>query len=107
MADRRSTLHRLTVLQLQRATEGDHTDGGGLLLRVRGDSASWVYRFTSPTGRRREMGLGRAFRGSAKQAGDNLKLARDLAHEAREKLGHGVDPIDAREADDAADKDAA
>jgi hypothetical protein len=86
------TLHRLTVRELQSAGEGDHADGGGLMLRVRGDSASWVLRFTSATGRRREMGLGRALRGSAKQAGDSLTSARDLAHGAREQLRRGIDP---------------
>jgi hypothetical protein len=51
-------LHLLTTKQVQHAAEGDHSDGGGLLLRVRGESCSWVLRYTSPTGRRREMGLG-------------------------------------------------
>jgi len=100
------TLHRLTVRQLQTAGEGDHSDGGGLLLRVRGDSTSWVCRFTSPTGRRREMGLGRALIGSATQAGASIKTARELAHAAREQLLRGVDPIDAREASTEAAKQA-
>jgi integrase len=99
-----STLHLLTVREVQAAREGDHSDGGGLLLRVRGDGASWVYRFTSPAGRRREMGLGKAYLGSAKQAGDSLTGARHVAHAAREQLRRGVDPIDAREADAAAAK---
>jgi integrase len=91
-------LHRLTVREFQAAGEGDHADGGGLMLRVRGDGASWVLRFTSAAGRRREMGLGRAMRGSAKQAGDSLTGARELAHAAREQLRRGIDPIDARDA---------
>jgi integrase len=91
-------LHRLTVREFQTAGEGDHADGGGLMLRVRGDGASWVLRFTSAAGRRREMGLGRAQRGSAKQAGDSLTGARELAHAAREQLRRGIDPIDARDA---------
>jgi hypothetical protein len=78
-----SSLHRLTVREIIAAPEGDHTDGGGLLLRVKAASASWVMRFTSPAGRRREMGLGPARRGSTAQAGDSVKLARGLAHEAR------------------------
>lgn len=97
-------LHRLTVREVQCAGDGDHADGGGLVLRVRGESASWLFRFTSPAGRRREMGLGRAHRGSARQAGDSLTGARDLAHSAREQLRRGVDPIDAREASAAAAK---
>lgn len=65
-------LHLLTTKQVQNAAEGDHSDGGGLLLRIRGASCSWVFRFTAPTGRRREMGLGMAHRGSAAQAGESL-----------------------------------
>jgi hypothetical protein len=103
-------LHRLTVKQVQAAPDGDHSDGGGLLLRVRSArvstqsgttlaaTESWVFRFTSPAGKRREMGLGVVTRGSAKQAGDSLTGARDLAHKARELLRQGLDPIDQRDA---------
>jgi hypothetical protein len=90
-------LHLLTVREVQAAKDGDHGDGGGLLLRVRGDSGSWVFRYTAPSGRRREMGLGVARRGSPSQAGDSLTTARRLAHEARELLLREVDPIDDRE----------
>lgn len=98
MARKRSAakLHLLTVREVQTAGEGDHSDGGGLQLRVRGESASWVLRYTASTGRRREMGLGVARRGSAKQAGDSITRARDSAH-ARELLRQGTDPIDDRE----------
>lgn len=96
-AQRSGTLHRLSAREIQAATEGDHADGGGLMLRVRGGSAAWVLRFTSPTGRRREMGLGVAHRGSTAQAGEAVTIARRLAHEARDKLARGVDPIDDRE----------
>lgn len=90
-------LHLLTVKQVQAAGEGDHSDGGGLLVRVRGESCSWVFRFTSPTGRRREMGFGVVRRGSPQQAGDSLTAARRKAHDARELLQRGVDPIDDRD----------
>lgn len=90
-------LHLLTVREVQTACEGDLADGGGLLLRVRGTSSSWVFRYTSPTGRRREMGLGIAHRASAAQAGNSLTGARDLAHKAREQLRQDTDPIEARE----------
>ncbi|MCE3269678.1 MAG: integrase [Ramlibacter sp.] len=89
-------LHLLTVKQIQNVRDGDHSDGGGLLLRIRGVSASWVFRFTSASGRRREMGLGVARRGSA-VAGDSLTSVRKQAQAARELLQQGVDPIDARE----------
>lgn len=88
---------RLTTKQVQHAAEGDHSDGGGLLLRVRGESCSWVLRYTSPTSRRREMGLGVCRRGSPAQAGDSVTGARDLAHKCREQLRQGLDPIDQRD----------
>jgi integrase len=90
-------LHLFTVREVQTSPDGDHSDGGGLLLRVRGESASWVLRYTAPTGRRREMGLGVARRGSLAQAGDSLTIARKLARDARDQLQAGVDPIDSRE----------
>jgi Arm DNA-binding domain len=95
-------LNLLKALQVQHAPEGDHSDGGGLLLRVRGESASWVFRFTAPSGKRREMGLGTAWRGSLAQAGESLDAAHDLAHECRSKLKRGIDPIDERDGRDEA-----
>ena len=53
-----SNLHLLTVREILAATEGDLSAGGGLILRIRGHSASWVLRYTAATGKRREMGLG-------------------------------------------------
>jgi integrase len=99
MATKRTAarLHLLTAREVQSAKDGDHGDGGGLLLRVRGESCSWVYRFTSPSGRRREMGLGIAHRGSPAQAGASVTAARDAAHRAREQLRQGLDPIDTRD----------
>src|ERR1700741_1289164 len=64
-----SKLHQLTVREILAAGEGDHTDGGWLLPRIRGSSANWVFRFTAPSGRRREMGLGPARRSSTAQGG--------------------------------------
>lgn len=93
-----TALHLLTTKQVQNAPEGDLSDGGGLMLRIRGQSASWVLRFTAATGRRREMGLGIARRGSPAQAGDSLTTARDLARDARDLLQRGTDPIDDRDA---------
>lgn len=90
-------LHVLTAREVMTLADGYHSDGGGLLLSVRGDYRSWVYRFTAPSGRRREMGLGPAQLASAKAAGESLRLARDLAQEARELVRRGVDPIDERD----------
>lgn len=108
-SQRAGRLHLLSTREVQNAAPGDHSDGGGLMLRIRQEGAfddtgkrrtaaeSWVYRYTAPTGRRREMGLGPCHRASAAQAGASLTAARDLAHKARELLRQGVDPIDARE----------
>lgn len=93
----RRAQHLLTVRQIVAAGDGDYSDGGGLLLRIRGTSATWVYRFTSPAGRRREMGLGAAARTTLAQAGASLTAAREAAHEARELVRRGLDPIDERD----------
>lgn len=89
-------LHRLTALQVQTAGDGDHADGGGLVLRVQAGRGSWVFKYTAPSGRRREMGLGVATRGSRAQAGESLSTARDLAHRQRELLRQDKDPIEAK-----------
>lgn len=89
-------LHLLTAREVHVAVDGDYADGGGLMLRVRGASASWVFRFTAPSGRRREMGLGSVERNSLALAGKNLIAARDAASEARDQLRRGVDPLEAR-----------
>lgn len=101
-------LHLLTVRQVQTAGHGDHSDGGGLVLRIRSErvsqagnsmsaTESWVFRYTSPSGRRREMGLGVVRRGSPAQVGDSLTGARKLARDARDQLVAGRDPIDERD----------
>jgi integrase len=87
----------LSARQVMAAGDGDHGDGGGLVLMVRGTSASWVFRYTSLSGRRRpEMGLGAARRANAKEAGESLTAAREGAAKARSQLLSGVDPIEAR-----------
>ena len=72
-------LHLLSVREVQTAVDGDHSDGGGLMLRVRDALASWVFRYTAASGKRREMGLGAANRNNAAIAGASLTDARDLA----------------------------
>jgi integrase len=90
-------LHLLTVREVQTAGEGDHADGGGLLLRVRGALSSWVYRYTAASGRRREMGLGAAHRSNAALTGESLTVARAIAAEKRAMLAREIDPIDERD----------
>jgi integrase len=97
------TKHLLSARQVQTAGEGDHSDGDGLALRVQPGAdgrlrASWVLRYTSPTGKRRELGLGGADRASMKAAGESLTGARDAADVARKLLRDGLDPIDAKSA---------
>lgn len=48
-------LNLLSVRQVQTVRDADHGDGAGLYLRVSGDSANWIYRFTSASGRRRRV----------------------------------------------------
>jgi integrase len=101
MAAHNMTKERLTTKQAEHAWVGDHADGGGLYLQVRrtkagGLSRSWLFRFTL-NGRAREMGLG---------AFDDWSLAeaRGKAREARRLRSEGIDPIDARDAQRAAQR---
>ncbi len=91
-------LHMLSVREVIAADMGDHNDGGGLLLRVQTDRASWVFRYTAATGRRREMGVGACQRQSAAMAGESLRQAREKAAQARAMLDEVPprDPIDER-----------
>jgi integrase len=99
-------LHRLTSRQVLAAESGDLNDGGGLILRVGDRGSSWVFRYTSPVGRRREMGLGVAWRDSLAQAGQSLASARDAAQRARMGLQQGIDPLQARDDDREAAREA-
>lgn len=92
-----SRIHLLSVRRVQTACAGDHADGGGLVLRVTASAASWVFRYTAPSGKRREMGLGGALRNNSAVAGNSLTDARSLAQDARTKLQRGLDPIDERD----------
>jgi integrase len=94
----KARLHLLSARGVLSAANGNHADGGGLQMRVGAQGASWVLRYTSPTGRRREMGLGIVARSNLKQAGGSLTGARDAAHKAREQLRQGLDPIEQRDA---------
>lgn len=102
--DLRRSLHRLTALALKRATSTGYVgDGGGLYLQVTAaGSRSWIFRY-SLNGRRREMGLG-AFSpvpeagGQAEKPPVSLAMARNLAAEKRALVAAGTDPIDARDA---------
>lgn len=102
-----TTQNLLTVREVLNAKAGQHSDGAGLTLRVSDDgNASWVYRFTAPSGRRREMGLGKALRGTLEQAGQTLRKARDAVFEADILLHRGLDPLAERDKNREAAKEA-
>jgi integrase len=100
----RSTLaiHLLAARSIQVARNGDHADGGGLFLRVTASGASWVWRYTGPDGRRREMGLGSAERATLTTCGAALEQARAEVQRQRALLAQRIDPIAKRQADRAA-----
>ena len=79
-------LNLLSAREVLNARDKELSDGGGLLLRCSGERAAWVFRYTSATGKRREMGLGACVRHNAKAAGESLALARDLAAKQRALL---------------------
>ena len=64
-------------------------DPPGLYLCVEGKGRSWILRYTSPTGKRRDFGLG--------SYGDlPLAKARKKARQARDLVLEGIDPIEAK-----------
>lgn len=81
---------RLSALNVTRAKQpGMYADGNGLYFRIGNDGTrSWVLRFML-NGRARYMGLGPVSKNS-------LAEARRKAQEARKELGRGIDPIEAR-----------
>ena len=83
-------VERLTALGVEKCTKaGYHADGAGLYLQVsRGGGKSWVFRYML-RGRAREMGLGSHV---------SLELARQKTTDARALLAEGIDPIEARDA---------
>ncbi|MCA3105799.1 MAG: tyrosine-type recombinase/integrase [Rhodocyclaceae bacterium] len=101
MGTKRSTgpINRLSNREVQCAGDGELFDGGGLLLRVKEGRAKWVFRYTAPSGKRREMGLGSCERHSAQAVGASVTAARHGAAAARAMLATipPVDPIVARD----------
>jgi integrase len=63
----------------------------GLYLKVGASGKSWIFKFSSPSGKRREMGLG-----SINDV--SLAAARKAAQEARQDVRAGIDPIEQRKA---------
>jgi integrase len=95
------SFNRLSPRFVQTAQPGMWCDGGGLYLQVTTGSdgkprKSWLYRFAL-NGRERQMGLG-----SFDDAG--LADAREKAAKERKLVKDGIDPIEARDAQRAADR---
>jgi len=77
-------------------TPGKYGDGGGLYLLIdKAGSKRWLFLYQLRGGPRRTMGLGGLDKVS-------LAGARDARDAAKKLIGQGVDPIDARKAEDAA-----
>lgn len=85
--------HLLSSRQVKALTKpGRYADGGKLYLQVQGTdrvTKSWIFRYVSASGRRREMGLG-----SLERVG--LEAARAEAAKCCRMLERGLDPIDQR-----------
>jgi hypothetical protein len=92
-------LQVLSAREVQAACDGDHADGGGLILRVRGAHSTWVFRYTSPSGRRRDAGFGVAHRDTMAAAGESLRRARERARHAHDALAAGTDPLERKKAE--------
>lgn len=92
----------LTAAVVKNAKPGRYGDGNGLYLFVRSPTARfWVFRYTMPGAKMREMGLGRAGGGAADVT---LAEAREKAATLFKRVRSGVDPLAQRDADGAAAK---
>lgn len=96
---RATGIHLLSTREVLNARDCELADGAGLLLRCSAENATWVFRYTAPSGKRREMGLGTCIRNNAQAAGASLTQARENAGKARALLASvpPVDPIDERD----------
>ena len=95
----------LSAAKVAKAGPGRYGDGDGLYLLVRENGTRfWIFRYTPPGGKMREVGLGRA--GTDKNA-VGLAEARDKAGTLYRMVRAGLDPLAKREADAAAAKAAA
>src|SRR5688500_8674065 len=73
--------------------DGMHAVGDppGTYLCVSGEARSWILRYSSPSGQRRDFGLG-------SYSDYTLAEARDRAREARKLVHARIDPIEAKRA---------
>ena len=95
MAVKRRRVNRLTAVAVRGAKPGMNPDGGNLYLQVSDSGAkSWLFRY-GKNGRERYMGLGPLIT-------IGLAQAREDATRCRALLLKGIDPIEARKAERAA-----
>ena len=50
-------INLLSAREVLNARDCELSDGGGLLLRCTDEHAAWVFRYTAPSGKRREIDL--------------------------------------------------
>ncbi|PRY24848.1 integrase [Aliiruegeria haliotis] len=89
-----TALNQLSARSIKSLPNGMHSDGGGLYLRAKGNSRSWIFRYTFG-GKKKEIGLG-----SIQSV--TLSTARQKAAGNREIIATGGDPKVAKEAAKAA-----
>lgn len=101
---------RLTKIERERAERvldatSDLNLGAGVWLRFPRKSKDeaarspyLIFRYTAPSGKRREMGLGVFERGTVTETAERLGRVRSEVDNYREQLRKGVDPLTAREA---------
>lgn len=86
---------KLDKVDLNKLSHGNHSDGQGLFLQVRGNSRSWVLRY-SMMGKDRNLGLGSLRDITLKQARLNAGAKRKEVDAARKGERGAIDPIDSR-----------
>lgn len=78
---------QLAAVMIKNLGDGWHADGGNLYLKVHGCSRAWVYRYVSPDGKRRNMGIGPF-------PAVTLMEARKVAFQFQAQRLHPTDPTD-------------
>jgi len=93
--------HKLSALKVEREKRpGMYSDGGGLYLQVKSKTArSWIFRYSRP----KSNGGGERYLGLGAVDTVSLEKARKRATRCREQLEEGQDPIEARDAAEAAE----
>ena len=101
-------LNLLSAREVLNARDKELSDGGGLLLRCSGERAAWVFRYTSATGKRREMGLGACAPTQREGCRRESRPGAQLAAKQRALLAADppLDPIDERDKAAAARREA-